>query len=147
MEKDPNYIKEYEAQIKKGKSAIYAKQYALHYLDGISPDYCELYASKYEECINKGRDDHAAAIIATEYEDLYDRYWPEDNNYLGIEAHKVYMKGFEYAIDNVIDSPEKFAKEYQAAYHNTGERPSHAAKGEYDDIISKLLANKGPLSN
>ncbi len=33
MKKDPNYIKEYEAQIKMGKSAIYAKQYALHLLD------------------------------------------------------------------------------------------------------------------
>lgn len=141
MEKDPNYIKEYEAQIKLGKSAIYAKQYALHRLDDYLPAFCELYASKYEECINKGRDDHAAAIIATEYEDLYDRYWPEDNNYLGIEAHEVYMKGFEYAIDNGIDSPEKFAKEYQAAYYEKGERPSYVAKGEYDDIISKLLVN------
>ena len=46
------------------------------------------------------------------------------------------------AIVNGIDSPEKFAKEYQAAYYNNGEKPSYVAKGEYDDIISKLLADK-----
>ena len=51
------------------------------------------------------------------------------------------MKGFEYAIVNGIEPPEKFAKDYQAAYYNKGERPSYVAKGEYDDIISKLLAN------
>ena len=144
MKKDPNYIKEYESQIKMGKSAIYAKQYALHLLDDYLPAFCELYASKYEECINKGRDEHAAAIIATEYEDLYDRYWPEDNNYLGIEAHKGYMQGFEYAIDNGIDPPEAFAEEYEKAYLHSlfpdEEEPPCKHKGKYDDIIGKLLA-------
>ena len=66
----------------------------------------------------------------------------QDNDLEGKKFIDVYIQGFEYAIVNGIDSPKKFAKEYQAAYYNNGERPSYVAKGEYDDIICKLLANK-----
>lgn len=52
-----NYIKTYLDCLSKGKSEVYAKQYALHLVDfRESEGYCDLYASKYEECINKGRD-------------------------------------------------------------------------------------------
>ncbi len=146
IEMNSNYIKEYETQIKLGKSAIYANQYALRLLEDYLPAYCELYASKYEECINKGRDDRSAAIIAAEYENLYQEYWPEADNFFGIEGHKGYMKGFEYAIDNCFDSPAAFAKEYEKAYLSSlfpdDEKPPCKIKGKYDDIISKLLSNK-----
>ena len=45
------------------------------------------------------------------------------------------------AIVNGIESPEEFAEEYRAAYYDNGDKPSHVAKGEYDDIISQLLAD------
>lgn len=139
------FIKEYAIQKNNGKSQIYSKQYALHILGDYDPAYCELYASKYEECINKGRDHRAAVIIATEYRNLYGKYWPEDDNYLGIEAHKGYMKGFEYAIDNCIGSPGTFAEDYMKAYLHSlfpdEEEPPCKSKGKYDDIISKLLLN------
>lgn len=57
-----------------------------------------------------------AISIAHEYVDLYERYWPEDDNLLGIEAHKGYMEGYEYAIDNNIESPEEYAKKYEEEY-------------------------------
>jgi hypothetical protein len=140
------YTNLYKSLIEKGKSGVYARQYALHYLDVISPDYCELYASKYEECINKGRDDDKARRIATAFENLYEEYWPDDDNLLGIEAHNSYMKGFEYAIENDIDSPETFAEEYEKAYLHSlfpdEEEPPCKIKGKYNDIISKLLASK-----
>lgn len=140
------FIKEYAVQKNNGKSHIYAKQYALQILGENDPAYCELYAFKFEECINKGRNEEKSRKLANEYKDIHYDYWPEDNNYLGIEAHKGYMKGFEYAIDNGIDSPQTFAEEYKKAYLHTlspdEEEPPCKTKGKYDDLINKLLANK-----
>jgi hypothetical protein len=138
------FVSQYNSLIKKGKSDIYAEQYALQIL-GNDPAYCELYASKFEESINKGRDKDKSRIIANAYKNLYYDYWPKDDNYLGIEAHKGYMKGFEYAIDNGIGSPGTFAEDYMKAYLHSlfpdEEEPPCKSKGKYDDIISKLLLN------
>lgn len=139
------YTELYKSLIEKGKSPIYAKQYALQIQEN-DPAYCELYASKFEESINKGRDEDNSRIIANAYKNLHYDHWPEDNYFLGIEAHKGYMQGFEYAIDNGIDSPQTFAEEYKKAYLHTlspdEEEPPCKTKGKYDDIISKLLADK-----
>ena len=132
--------------IEKGKSEVYAREYALHHNSTPDDNFCHLFASKFEECINKGFGTDKAYTIAEAYENLYEEYWPEDNNLLGIEAHNGYMKGFEYAIDNGIDSPESFAEEYEKAYLHSlfpdEEEPPCKIKGKYDDIISRLLANK-----
>ena len=40
--------------IEKGKSEVYAREYALHHNITPDDDYCHLFASKFEECINKG---------------------------------------------------------------------------------------------
>lgn len=114
-EEAQKYVKIYKTLIAKGKSPIYARQFAL-FRSGCAEEYCDLYASKYEESINKGRDERNTIRIAHEYVDLYERYWPEDDNILGIEAHKGYMEGFEYAVDNNIESPEEYAKKYEEEY-------------------------------
>ena len=140
------YLRIYDSLIEKGKSTIYAKQYALRRLEEIDPEFCDLYASKYEECINKGRDEKDADTIATAYEDLYEDYWPEDDNIMGIEGHKAYMKGYEYAIDNNIESPHYFAEEYEKeaiARLFPGEKESPCkVKGKYDDLIKRLYPIK-----
>ena len=128
--------------IEKGKSEVYAREYALHHNITPDDDYCHLFASKFEECINKGIETDKAYTIAEAYEDCYDTHYPQDNDIEGKKFIDIYIQGFEYAIVNGIDAPEKFAEKYRAAYYNNGERPSYVAKGEYDDIISKLLANK-----
>ena len=128
--------------IEKGKSEVYAREYALHHNSTPDDDYCHLFASKFEECINKGIERDKAYTIAEAYEDYYDSHYPQDNDLKEKEFIDVYIQGFEYAIINDIDSPKKFAKEYQAAYYNNGEKPYYVAKGDYDDIISLLLANK-----
>ena len=128
--------------IEKGKSEVYAREYALHHNSTPDDDYCHLFASKFEECINKGIETDKAYTIAEEYEDCYDLHYPQDNDLEGKKFIDVYIQGFEYAIVNGIDPPEKFAEKYRTAYYNNGERPSYVAKGEYDDIISQLLTNK-----
>ena len=133
--------------IEKGKSEVYAREYALHHNSTPDDDYCHLFASKFEECINKGIERDKAYTIAEAYEDCYDTHYPQDNDLKEKEFIDVYIQGFEYAIVNGIDPPEKFAEKYRATYYNNGERPSYVAKGEYDDIISKLLANKSLPSN
>lgn len=141
------YIKAYHNCISKGKSEIYANQFAHRFVDyDWVEEYCDLYASKYEECINKGRDERKAKAIAWAYVDLYEEYWPEDDNLLGIEAHKGYMKGFEYAIDNDIDSPQKFAEEYDEIYlsilfpHEMDK--SLKKQWKYEEHLKKLFPNK-----
>lgn len=128
--------------IEQGKSEVYAREYALHHNSTPDDDYCHLFASKFEECINKGIERDKAYTIAEAYEDYYDSHYPQDNDLKEKEFIDVYIQGFEYAIINDIDSPKKFAKEYQAAYYNNGEKPPYVAKGEYDDLINKLLSNK-----
>ena len=137
-----DFLKLSDSLIEKGKSEVYAREYALHHIDIPDDDFCHLYASKYEECINKGIGSYKAATIAGAYEDCYDAHYPQDNDLKEKEFIDVYIQGFEYAIVNGIDAPEKFAEKYRAAYYNNGERPPYVAKEEYDDIISKLLANK-----
>ena len=140
------FIRIKKSLIEKGKNEVYAREYALHHNSTPDDNYCHLFASKFEECINKGLGTDKAYTIAEAYENLYEEYWPEDDNLLGIEAHNGYMKGFEYAIENNIDSPETFAEEYEKAYlHSLSpdeEEPPCKIKGKYDDIISRLLANK-----
>ena len=57
------------------------------------------------------------------------------------------MEGFEYAIDNGIDSPEKFAEEYEkealGRLFPDEKDPPYRIKGKYEVIISKLLNGKG----
>ena len=137
-----DFLKLYDSLIEKGKSEVYAREYALHHIDTPDDDYCHLFATKFEECINKGIERGKAYTIAEAYEDCYDRHYPQDNDLEGKKFIDVYIQGFEYAIVNGINPPEKFAKDYQAAYYNNGEKPSYVAKGEYDDSISKLLADK-----
>lgn len=137
-----DFLKLYDSLIEKGKSEVYAREYALHHIDTPDDDYCHLFATIFEECINKGIERGKAYTIAEAYEDCYDRHYPQDNDLEGKKFIDVYIQGFEYAIVNGINPPEKFAKDYQAAYYDNGTKPSYAAKGEYDDIISKLLDNK-----
>lgn len=140
------YLRIYDSLIEKGKSTIYAKQYALRRLEEIDPEFCDLYASKYEECINKGRNEEDADTIATAYEELYEDYWPEDDNILGIEGHKAYMTGYEYAIDNNLESPHFFAEEYEkeaiARLFPDAKEPPCKVKGKYDDLIKELYPIK-----
>ncbi len=139
------YVEIYKSLIAKGKSPIYARQFA-RFRSEWAEEYCDLYASKYEERINKGRDEKTSIRIAHEYVDLYEGYWPEDDNLMGVEAHKGYMEGFEYAIDNGIEPPEEFAKEYEEEYLYTlfpdEEEPPFKKQRKYGDIINKLLSNK-----
>lgn len=136
------FIRIKNSLIEKGKSEVYAREYALHHNSTPDDDFCHLFATKFEECINKGIERDKAYTIAEAYEDCYDRHYPQDNDLEGKKSIDVYIQGFEYAIVNDIDSPEKFAKNYQAAYYNNVDKPSHVAKREYDDIISKLLSDK-----
>ena len=140
------YTNLYKSLIEKGKSPIYAEKYTICYLDDYLPVSCDLYASKYEECINKGIESYKAATIAGAYEDCYDTHSPQDNDLKEKEFIDVYIQGFEYAIDNDIDSPKIFAEEYKKAYLHSvfpdKEEPPSKVKGKYDDIISKLLENK-----
>lgn len=136
-------LKIYDSLKAKGKSDIYARQYALHHIDTPDEDYCHLYASKYEECINKGIDNIKASLIAEEYKARYDEHYPLDD--AGKEFIKGYIIGYEYAIVNGIEDPESFAKEYQKYYFSVlypdGD-DLFVVKGKYDDIIRKIFPIK-----
>ena len=100
------FIRIKNSLIGKGKSEVYAREYALHHNSTPDDDYCHLFASKFEECINKGIERDKAYTIAEAYEDCYDTHYPQDNDIEGKKFIDVYIQGFEYAIVNGIDSPE-----------------------------------------
>lgn len=134
------FLKLYDSLIAKGRSEIYARQYALHHFDTPDEDYCHLYASKYEECVNKGIDNIKASLIADEYEACFDEHYPQDE--AGKEFIKWYIIGYEYAIVNDIEDPKLFAKEYQKYYLSVlypDVADSYIVKGRYDDIMRKII--------
>ena len=137
------FLKLYDSLIAKGRSEIYARQYALHHFDTPDEDYCHLYASKYEECVNKGLDNIKASLIADEYEACFDEHYPQDE--AGKESIKGYIIGYEYAIVNGIEDAKLFATEYQKYYFSVlypdGDDPI-VVKGKYDDLIRKIFPIK-----
>jgi hypothetical protein len=145
IENASEYTIQYATQIKKGKSPLYAIQYAKHHFENEDEDFCDFYASKYEESIKKGRDRIASIRIAEACERRFN-LWPNDNNLLGKEAIKGYMTGFEYGIDKKIDSPEEFAEEYLEVHLSKlfpdEKDPPYRIKRKYDDIIKKIFPIK-----
>jgi hypothetical protein len=126
VEKDvEEFVLNYNEQIRKGKSKLYAYQYADWLIDGYHPIFCEDYAYIYEESINKGKSEEYAHEYAEQYAselvNIKRRYGISDDeeslNYAKAKA-KAHINGWEYAHDNVLKSYGKFMECYKHAYLN-----------------------------
>ncbi len=120
------YVSIYNEQINKGRSALYAYQYANWLIDGYHPIFCEDYAYIYEESINKGKSEEYACEYANKYAselvDVKRRYGIcDDEESLGFAKSKAvaFINGWEYAENNKLEDRSRFIKCYEDAYLNT----------------------------
>jgi len=127
IEKDvEEFVSNYNEQISKGKSKLYAYQYADWLIDGYHPIFCEDYAFIYEESINKGKSEKYAKEYANEYAsklvDVKRRYGISDDeeslDWAKSNA-KAHINAWEYANENELKSCGKFIECYKRAYLDT----------------------------
>jgi len=123
-----NFSKFYTEQIKKGKSEIYAFQYAnLMAEEQLDSDYCEEYAYAYEKAICNGKDKVYAAEYAEKYGDIMVDIQQEnvttESGKLRIEYAKLkveaYINGWEYADMNNLKKSGLFIDYYEKEFLNT----------------------------
>ncbi len=116
----------YDEQRAKGKSELYAYQYADYIIDDYHPIFCEDYAFIYEESINIGKSKEYASEYAYKYAselvDVKRRYGiSEDEEALDFAKTKAiaYINGWEYAKANNLKNWDLFIRYYENAFLNT----------------------------
>ncbi len=119
------FVEEYENQITKGKSELFAYQYADYFIDDYQPMFCEDFAFIYDESIKKGKSKSYAQNYAYKYAseliDLKARYEEvyEDALEFAKQKARAYINGWEYATENKLENKIEFIKCYEHAYLNT----------------------------
>ncbi len=120
------YSETYKDLIKEGKTEIYAEKFAyLTALDEYHEIYIEDYAFAYEKSILEGKDESYAIeyadVYASELVDAKRRYGLCDDEehleYKKIKAH-AYIKGWDYARNNIDFDRHKFIKIFERIFMN-----------------------------
>jgi len=127
IEKDvEEFVSNYNEQISKGKSKLYAYQYADWLIDDYHPIFCDDYAYIYEESINKGKSEEYAKEYAYQYAselvNVKRRSGISDDeeslNWAKSKA-KAHINAWQYANENELKSYDKFMEYYKHAYLDT----------------------------
>jgi len=122
-----NYAKIYKEELKKGKSEIYARQFAFLMADGYyNQIYCEDYAIAYEKAIKGGKSIDYAETYGDKYGsalvDIKRRHGISDDEEMiefAIEKVDAFMKAWEYAQENKLENFLTFASIYESNYFDT----------------------------
>ena len=77
IETTPEYKRIVNIMIAAGKSAIYAKRYALEKIGGLDDDFCHIYASMYEDCIINGRYQDFVNILRLTCYEICSKLYPK----------------------------------------------------------------------
>ncbi len=120
------FVSNYNEKIRKGKSKLYAYQYADMLIGGYHPIFCEEYAYIYDDSIKKGKSEEYAKEYAHQYahelDNVKGRYGiSDDEESLEFAKSKAlaFINGWEYANDNKLKDRSRFIKCYENAYLNT----------------------------
>ncbi|WP_212002628.1 hypothetical protein [Chitinophaga sp. HK235] len=149
------YSKYFKEQLKKGKSEVFAHQYAdLKAGKEYVEEYCYRFANAYDVAIQNGKSDKYAYIYANKigdyYADYYGRYREDrdeddDNNKFSERKILGYMKGWEYAIEHQLPNAGAFITCYENAYINAS-YPDHPVRitneDEFDQHVLNLVLHK-----
>jgi hypothetical protein len=127
IEKDvEKFVLNYNGKISKGKSKLYAYQYADWLINGYHHLFCDDYAYIYEESINNGKNEEYAMEYAYQYAnelvDVKRRYGisnDEESLDFAKAKAKAHINAWEYATENKLKSYGKFMEYYKNAYLNT----------------------------
>jgi len=117
------FVLNYNEQFRKGKSELYAYQYADMLIGGYHPIFCEEYAFIYDDSIKKGKSEEYAQEYAQEYAsklvNVKRRYGISDDkeslDWAKSNA-KAHINAWEYANKNGIDIYGKFIECYKREY-------------------------------
>jgi hypothetical protein len=145
------YSEIYKDQIAKGKSVVYAHEYALLLSRGkYNTIYCEEYAYAYDKAIKEGKSEayalEFAEVYGDELVDIKSRYGiseDEDQINYAIEKVDVYMTAWEYNEKHELKNFKRFADIYETIYFKTyypNELGLEGIKEEIDmEILEKAL--------
>lgn len=151
IETAENYSKEVKKQLAKGKSALYAHEYANLRME-YDPMFCEYYAFAYEESLSEEGDEEFSRVYAEKYAstliDLRREYviaLDEDAIDFDIEKVNAYRKAWVYAKENELKDFERFASIYEDVHLNTyfadGGMPNKS-KEEIDVMVLKKVLER-----
>lgn len=147
IEKARYYSEIYKEQLAKGKSDIYAHQFADLKADGDFHEiYCEEYAFAYDKAIFESKDDEYARKFAEKYAyaltDIKRRYGISDDEEaidFAIEKVNAYMKAWEYNEVHELKDFKRFAVIYQNIHLNTYYADEGMPDGSIEDIDKGIL--------
>jgi hypothetical protein len=140
----------YNKQIKLGKSAVYAHQYAnLMSWNELVESYCDAYATAYEQSLQAGKSKDYALRYAEMYAHCVANYYGSlskalkdfDFNLMNEEMIGN-MKGWEYAIENNLSDIESFANRYGIIHINTYYPDKPLSPKISKEEIDKMILDK-----
>lgn len=153
IEKAKKYSEICKEQLTKGKSEVFAHQYADLIADGrYNEIYCEEYAFAYDKAVNENKNDEYARVYAYKYAsalvDIKGRYGISDDEEMidfAIEKVNAYMKAWEFANENQLNDFKRFAEIYENIHLNTyfaDEGLPEESKEKIDNIILEKTLEK-----
>lgn len=127
IETAKKYAEIYKKELAKGKSEVFANEYAALIASGDYHEiYCEDYAIAFDIANKENRDIEYARLYADKYAsaliDIKRRYGisdDEDMMNFAIEKVKAYMKAWNYARENRLEDFKRFADIYENIHLNT----------------------------
>lgn len=147
IETAEKYSKIYKEEIAKGKSEVYANEYASLMAEGESHEiYCEDYAIAFDKAIKENKSDEYAGLYAYEYGcalvDIKRRYGISDNEEMiefAIEKVNAYMNAWVYGKENRLKGFEEFSEIYENIHLNTYFADEGRPDGSRDEIDRMIL--------
>lgn len=127
IETAKKYAEIYKKELAKGKSEVFANEYAALIASGDYHEiYCEDYAIAFDIANKENRDIEYARLYADKYAsalvDIKRRYGISDDEDMmdfAIEKVKAYMKAWNYARENRLEDFKRFADIYENIHLNT----------------------------
>lgn len=145
-EKATEYAEDYKKQIKKGKSKLFAHEYADLADMGYHSIYREEYAYAYENAINEEKSEEYARFFADEYAselvDIKRRYGrSEDEEAIDFAIEKVNgrMKAWEYVSEHKLEDTERFSEIYENIHLDTYFADNGMPNGTLEEIDKEIL--------
>ena len=140
------YAQAYKEQIKKGKSKLFAHEYAEYANSNYNEIYKEEYAYAYEKAILAEKSEEYARVFADKYgSDLVNikrRVGISDDEGLidyAIEKVSSFMKAWEYVSEHKIKDSDRFHYIYEHEYLNTYFANNGMPKGTLEEIDKAIL--------
>ena len=145
-EKATEYAEDYKEQIKKGKSKLFAHEYADLGNSDYHDIYREEYAYAYEKAILNKKSERYARVFADTYAselvDIKRRAGISDDEELidfTIEKVNGFMKAWEYISENKIKNSDRFYSIYENKHLNTYFADDGMPEGTMEEIDKGIL--------